>query len=38
MVTVNLAKPALIPFFAQFFPSGGFPFQLHTTWRNEPYA
>ncbi|MGH7827212.1 MAG: TadE/TadG family type IV pilus assembly protein [Candidatus Binatia bacterium] len=38
MVTVNLSKPALIPFFSQFFPSGGFPFQLHTTWKNEPYA
>jgi Flp pilus assembly protein TadG len=38
MVTVNVAKPALIPFFSQFLPAGGLPFQLHTTWRNEPYA
>jgi hypothetical protein len=38
MVTVNVSKPALLPFFSQFFPSGGVPFQLHTTWRNEPYA
>jgi Flp pilus assembly protein TadG len=38
MVTVNLSKPALIPFFSQFFPSGGVPFQLHTTWKNEPYS
>jgi TadE-like protein len=38
MVTVNLNKPALVPFFSQFFPSGGVPFQLHTTWKNEPYA
>ena len=38
MVTLTLSKPALIPFFSQFFPTGGFPFQLHTTWKNEPYA
>ena len=38
MVTVNLAKPALIPFFSQFFPSGGVPFTLSTTWRNEPFS
>jgi Flp pilus assembly protein TadG len=38
MVTLTLSKPALIPFFSQFFPTGGFLFQLHTTWRNEPYA
>jgi hypothetical protein len=37
MVTVNLSKPALIPFFSQFFPTGGVPFTLSTTWRNEPY-
>jgi TadE-like protein len=37
MVTVNLAKPALVPFFSQFFPAGGFPFSLSTTWHNEPY-
>lgn len=38
MVTVNLAKPALTPFFSQFFSTGGVPFQLHTTWKNEPYT
>jgi Flp pilus assembly protein TadG len=37
MVTVNLTKPALIPFFSQFFPTGGVPFTLSTTWRNEPF-
>ena len=37
IVTLNLAKPALIPFFSQFFPAGGVPFTLSTTWRNEPY-
>jgi Flp pilus assembly protein TadG len=37
MVTVNLAKPALVPFFSQFFPAGGVPFTLSTTWRNEPF-
>ena len=38
MVTVNLAKPALMPFFSQFYPAGGVPFTLSTTWRNEPFA
>jgi hypothetical protein len=38
MVTVDLVKPALIPFFSQFFPAGGVPFELSTTWRNEPYT
>ena len=38
MVTVNLNKPALIPFFSQFFPTGGVPFTLSTTWRNEPFS
>ena len=38
MVTLTLSKPALIPYFSQFFPTGGFPFQLRTTWKNEPYA
>jgi TadE-like protein len=38
MVTVNLNKPALIPFFSQFFPVGGVSFSLSTTWYNEPYA
>jgi Flp pilus assembly protein TadG len=38
MVTVNLSKPALIPFFSQFFPTGGVPFTLSTTWKNEPYV
>ena len=38
MVTVKLAKPALMPFFSQFYPTGGVPFTLSTTWRNEPFA
>jgi Flp pilus assembly protein TadG len=38
MLTVNLAKPALMPFFSQFYPTGGVPFTLSTTWRNEPFA
>ncbi|MBI2227549.1 MAG: pilus assembly protein [Deltaproteobacteria bacterium] len=38
MVTVNLAKPALMPFFSQFYPTGGVPFTLSTTWKNEPFA
>ena len=37
MVTVNLRKPALMPFFSQFFPTGGVPFVLNTTWKNEPF-
>ncbi len=37
VVTVNLSKPALMPFFSRFFPSGGVPFQLSTTWKNEPF-
>jgi Flp pilus assembly protein TadG len=37
MVTVNVAKPTLMPYFSQFFPRGGVPFQLSTTWRNEPF-
>jgi hypothetical protein len=37
MVTINLSKPTLIPFFSQFFPSGGVPFQISTTWKNEPF-
>ena len=38
MVTVKLAKPSLMPFFSQFFPAGGVPFTLTTTWKNEPYS
>jgi Flp pilus assembly protein TadG len=38
MVTVDLNKPALMPFFSQFFPSGGVPFRLSTTWMNEPFS
>lgn len=38
MVTANLAKRALTPFFSQFFSAGGVPFTLSTTWRNEPFA
>lgn len=37
MVTVSLSKPTLIPFFSQFFPTGGVPLQISTTWRNEPF-
>jgi Flp pilus assembly protein TadG len=37
MVTVNLNKPALTPFGSQFFPSGGIPIQISTTWKNEPF-
>ncbi len=37
IVTVNLKKPAMMPFASQFFPAGGVPFQLSTTWKNEPY-
>jgi Flp pilus assembly protein TadG len=37
MVTVNISKPTLMPFFSRFFPSGGVPLQISTTWRNEPF-
>jgi Flp pilus assembly protein TadG len=37
MVRVNITKPALMPFFSQFFPNGGVPLQLSTTWQNEPF-
>jgi hypothetical protein len=37
MVTVNLRKPAMMPFGNQFFPTGGVPFVLSTTWKNEPF-
>jgi hypothetical protein len=37
IVTVNLSKPSLLPFFSRFFPSGGVPFQISTTWKNEPF-
>jgi len=37
MVTVNLSKPTLMPFFSQFFPSGGVPIQISSTWKNEPF-
>jgi Flp pilus assembly protein TadG len=37
-VTVNVRKPALMPFFGKFFPSGGVPLQLSTTWQNEPFS
>jgi Flp pilus assembly protein TadG len=37
IVTVNLSKPTLMPFFSRFFPTGGVPFQLSTTWKNEPF-
>ena len=37
MVTVNVSKPTLLPFFSRFFPAGGVPLALSTTWRNEPF-
>ena len=37
MVTINLRKPAMMPFAKQFFPTGGVPFVLSTTWKNEPF-
>ncbi len=37
MVTVNINKPAMTPIGSQFFPAGGVPFTLSTTWKNEPY-
>jgi Flp pilus assembly protein TadG len=36
-VTVNIWKPALMPFFTKFFPNGGVPLQIGTTWKNEPF-
>jgi Flp pilus assembly protein TadG len=38
LVTVTMRKPAMMPFFSQFFPSGGVLFQLSTTWKNEPFV
>jgi Flp pilus assembly protein TadG len=38
MVRVTLSKPTLMPFFSRFFPSGGVPIQISTTWKNEPFA
>ena len=38
MVTVNVSKPTLMPFFSRFFPSGGVPLQISTTWKNEPFS
>jgi Flp pilus assembly protein TadG len=37
MVTVNVAKPTMMPYFSKFFPAGGVPLQLSTTWKNEPF-
>ena len=42
LVTVNVRKPTLMPFFSQFFPVDangvrGVPLQLSTTWKNEPF-
>jgi Flp pilus assembly protein TadG len=36
-VTVSLSKPTLMPFFSRFFPRGGVPLQIGTTWKNEPF-
>jgi Flp pilus assembly protein TadG len=38
MVTVIMNKPAMMPFFSQFYPPGGVQFTLHTTWKNEPFT
>ena len=38
LVTVNVTKPALMPFFSRFFPAGGVRLTLSTTWRNEPFS
>jgi len=38
VLTVNLRKPAMMPFSSQFFPTGGVPFQIGTTWKNEPFV
>ena len=38
MVTVNVIKPPLTPFFSRFFTDGGVPFTFSTTWKNEPYS
>lgn len=38
LVTVKVIKPALMPFFSRFFPAGGVPMTLSTTWRNEPFS
>ncbi|MSP38640.1 MAG: pilus assembly protein [Deltaproteobacteria bacterium] len=38
LVTVTVKKPALFPFFNRFFPAGGIPFVLNTTWKNEPFV
>jgi Flp pilus assembly protein TadG len=38
IVTVTVAKPAMFPFFSKFFPAGGFPIDLSTTWKNEPFV
>jgi hypothetical protein len=36
-VTVHVGIPTLMPFFSRFFPAGGVPIQLGTTWKNEPF-
>jgi hypothetical protein len=38
IVRIDLRKPALMPFFSQFLPTGGVRFTLSTTWKNEPYT
>lgn len=38
MVTLTIKKPAMMPFFTRFFPSGGVSFQMSTTWKNEPFS
>jgi Flp pilus assembly protein TadG len=38
VVTVTVYKPAMFPFFSNFFPAGGVPLDLSTTWKNEPFV
>ena len=38
LVKIHVNKPAMMPFFSRFFPSGGVSLQFSTTWKNEPFA
>jgi hypothetical protein len=38
IVKIDVRKPALMPFFGKFLPTGGVRFTLSTTWKNEPYT
>jgi Flp pilus assembly protein TadG len=37
-ITVVMTKPAMTPFFAQFFTAGGVPFTIGATMRTEPFG